>query len=191
MARPSNRTPSHTARARITRFLPAAVAFLAAGCPEPGSLENPQDFPTNLPACVVGTFRNHCALSGCHTGRVPAADLDLGSPRVTERLLDVPSTHLDIDLDGIPPECPTGDLLVNTRSPGESWMLKKIREEQGACGDPMPAIPTGFGDEEKACLESWILSLQSDAGAGGTGGADAGDADVPDANDASAAGGDG
>jgi len=180
MPKPIAKTGKHAGR--CMRWLPAAAAFAVSACPEPGTLENRDDFPTNLPACVIPTFRAHCALSGCHSGRVPAADLDLASSRVLDRLLDQPSTHLDIDPDGIPPECPTGDLLVDTQNPEESWMLKKLRDEQGECGDPMPAIPTGFDDEELSCLESWILSLQSDAGAGGTGG-DPGDAAV-EASDA-------
>ena len=100
-----------------------------------------------------------CAL--CHQGQpspngLQSSGLDLQSPNVTARLKDVLSKHTDLP----PPNniCPTGDRLIDSSNPEQSWLLKKLKGQQGTCGDRMPqtgVIPAA----DLACLETYVYCV--------------------------------
>jgi hypothetical protein len=55
-------------------------------------------------------------------------------------------------------------LLIDSASPEQSWVLKKLRGEQGGCGERMPIAPgnlttNGWGPERQACYEDWIYEM--------------------------------
>jgi hypothetical protein len=100
----------------------------------------------------------------CHTSRATAmgglqsSALDLESPNITPRLKDVPAKHLDIP-PFMPVMCPTGDLLIDSANPQNSWLLKKVKGQQGNCGTQMPQPPTGLRADELACIETYVFCV--------------------------------
>lgn len=125
------------------------------------------------PACdyqAVLTATRGCASAGCHNAATSSADLDLASPGVENRLIDVNAPHADIacpNPDGgvlpitcVPASCPTVK-LVDRAAPANSWMLKKIMgaTEVGECGDPMPIAPGMLSAEQRDCLVLWINAM--------------------------------
>lgn len=124
------------------------------------------------PACDYQTplaSATGCARAGCHNASFKAADLDLGSPGVESRLINVDAPHSDISCpnpDGgvikvpcVPASCPTAK-LVDTAIPANSWLLKKIvGTEVGECGAAMPIAPGMLTAEQKDCLIQWVNAL--------------------------------
>ncbi len=145
----------------------AALALLASGCPEAADLENADDYaaPINGTAgsmsnpmgdpcetpCVTEIFTG-AVCATCHQSGLSNAGLDLKSPGVTARLKDVAATHGDI---GGMPACPSGDKLVDTAKPADSWLWKKVTMQQGACGDPMPQSGA-FPMEAVTCVKTYV-----------------------------------
>ena len=54
--------------------------------------------------------------------------------------------------------CPTGAKLIDTANPTDSWMLIRLRDQQGTCGHGRN-IGFTISDEDVACLSEWILAL--------------------------------
>jgi hypothetical protein len=124
--------------------------------------------------CDYTTIINKsCAIAGCHRSLEKAGGLIMTvEPALRDRLVNVPSKHIQIDCDPgplytecIPPPaaCPTGDKLIDTAVPANSWTLKKL--DGGAnCGDAMPFAPgddpmTGWGPDAKICLQNFFNAL--------------------------------
>ena len=100
--------------------------------------------PTDVPDDVQAVFKNHCVR--CHTGSKPPKGLSL-IPSKVAAIIDAPSA-------GVPDL-----LLVNTKDPGSSYLLKKVRGGEGITGKPMPpgkALPA----EDLKVLEAWIAGLK-------------------------------
>jgi hypothetical protein len=104
----------------------------------------------------------------CHASKTAAmgglqsSGLDLESPNITSRLKDVPAKHQDLP-PTMPAMCPSGDLLVDTVNPHNSWLLKKIKGQQGACGTQMPQPPTLLRGDEVACIEAYVYCVAGQA----------------------------
>lgn len=81
--------------------------------------------------------------------------MDLASPGVTERLVDVPATYAEVDSGDT---CPSNGRLIDSADPEQSWLLRKITGTHGDCGSVMPAAGSLTSDE-RACLESWIRTF--------------------------------
>lgn len=122
------------------------------------------------PTCgYAAIIQNSCALTACHDTMYNRAELDFKTPGYEQRIVNAPATFTEItcpDPAGgvlpvpcMPASCPQGALLINTTTPSESWMLKKLQGVHGDCGDAMPLPPGKVTAEEKACLESWIHYL--------------------------------
>jgi hypothetical protein len=50
--------------------------------------------------------------------------------------------------------CPTDDELIDVETPAESWLLKKVNGQQGACGMRMPVRPLQAPD--LTCVETYV-----------------------------------
>ncbi len=157
------------ASARVARFTPwlqllalAVAGFSAVGCP--GKLDNPGDFsnplgdgggtdgtagtggvrcnidPNQVPAQI---FQPSCATSACHDASNPAGELDLASPGLPSRLIDVPSS-----------QCPQYN-RIDRSAPENSLLIDKLTKTIPVCGDPMP-----FGGKLPAdqiqCVRDWV-----------------------------------
>ncbi|HKY39336.1 MAG TPA: hypothetical protein VJN18_25535 [Polyangiaceae bacterium] len=102
----------------------------------------------------------------CHTsntndvGGLQSSGLDLQSPNITARLKDVPAKHLDLPYGKN--LCPTGDLLVDSSRPQDSWLLKKVKGQQGTCGEPMPITGT-LRLDEFVCIEAYVYCVAGQA----------------------------
>lgn len=120
---------------------------------------------TNHPCeteCVRQVFTGSVASCKlCHGNALKSAGLDLESPNVTARLEDVPATHGDRAPQMSGP-CPVGDKLIDTATPEESWLLKKVRGQQGNCGTAMPQTPPMLTFEQQQCMETYVACVAAD-----------------------------
>ena len=118
------------------------------------------------PSCdVEAVLRTSCGRVGCHRPDFLVAGLDLYTPGVQARLIDVPATYADITCpnpDGgplpvecVPVECVPGAKLIDLENPDRSVLLKKLAGTQD-CGDQMPLPPGMLSDSERTCLEEWL-----------------------------------
>lgn len=126
-------------------MLGAAFCFL--GCP--GELENPERFldggiPQSCPDITGDLFVHRCAGSICHEGKEAAAGLDLVSPDVESRLVDVKGR-----------DCP--GLLVDPVLPETSLLYQKLLPTPD-CGSPMPIGKPALSGFELECMREWIAS---------------------------------
>jgi hypothetical protein len=156
----------------------ALLSLLAVGCPQPADLENPEDFPPDPSfskagsssggsggggntacedvACVKTVFEG---CNACH-GAAKLGKLDLLSPGVASRLKNVASAH---DSPGVGAQCPTGDKLIDSANPAESWFLKKINNQQGNCGTVMPSTGMLQGAELQ-CMQDFVTCVATGGG---------------------------
>lgn len=115
--------------------------------------------------CVQKVFAGQatsCKL--CHSNLplpngVQSSSLDLQSPGFTARLKDVPAKHTDLAMGMSYADCPTGDKLIDTANPENSWLLKKLQGKQGACGTAMPQPPTTLKADEMACMTTYVYCV--------------------------------
>ncbi len=163
-SKPALRLLTRTARSVGAVIGFSALALLATGCPEPGDLEdfnNATKFPAPAvvapPAgscetdCIKKLFQQDTTCKICHSAAAKLGKLDLESSGVIERLKDQPFIHDGVDAGA----CPTGALLINTTTPAESWLLKKVTMEYGTCGGPMPPAPA-LGEAQVTCVRDFV-----------------------------------
>ena len=152
-----------------------ASLVVLTGCP--GELENREQY-TALPACrgnidVPALFLEKCGSSICHGGQSsdPAADLDLTSPGIAARLVNVPAE-----------EC-AGLVRIDPANPDNSFLLGKIIEPPAGCGDRMPLVGL-LSANEIACIRAWIHGIAAEGipDASTSHAAQTSDAEVSDAN---------
>jgi hypothetical protein len=119
----------------------------------------------------------NCGRTGCHSAAVHYADLTLVDPNtVAAQMVGAPATHGDIDCaalgepfractpDELPSDCPESALRIDPANPEESWVLKKLRGQNGNCGAEMPSAPgnsttNGWSEERRTCLERWFYFM--------------------------------
>jgi hypothetical protein len=127
-------------------------------------------------ACVNDIFQTQPALCKlCHTAPpgLKSSMLDLASPGYTARLKNVPAVHGDLPKDKT--TCTGGDKLIDTTTPANSWLLKKIQGNQGMCGDAMPNTGMLTADQKK-CLETYVACVAGGPIGGGAAGSTSGGA---------------
>jgi len=101
-----------------------------------------------------------CAMVGCHDDVTRAGDLDLLSPDVESRVVDVASKAIG---------CET-DILVVAGDPDSSYLIQKIESSPGICGLQMPLVGS-LPSQDIEVLRQWIVDLGGTGGSGGVGGA--------------------
>lgn len=97
-----------------------------------------------IPADVQKVFKQHCVR--CHTGPKPPKGLSLIPARIASAF-ETPSA-----------EVPEAKLIV-PGDPGASYLVKKVRREEGITGKPMPPGKP-LTAEEIQVLETWISGLK-------------------------------
>jgi hypothetical protein len=129
-------------------------------------------------ADVTMALKQNCSRAGCHSTLDKYAGLDLTNPAaIAAQMVDKPAMHGDIACQpsGQPfractaeellaKGCPPTAMLIDSQNPEASWVLTKLRDQQGDCGDPMPIAPgnsvsNGWNDERKLCYENFFKSL--------------------------------
>lgn len=126
-----------------TTTLLFALTLVACG----GRLDDPSAFrQTSAAIDVEGELLpTSCgATAGCHAAEGPAVGLDLVSPGVAARLLDVTSV------------C-NGRLLVESGG-GASYFLEKVTESMPECGLPMPATGA-LTVAELDAIAAWVAEI--------------------------------
>ena len=112
----------------------------------------------------------------CHAAN-PAARLDMGtldmeSPGLSARLKDQPSSHKGLmDTSG----CPMGDKIIDSANPANSWLLKKIKGQQGSCGTVMPSTGA-LSPADQTCMETFVNCVAGGSMPGASGSASGGTA---------------
>ncbi|MEO0324393.1 MAG: hypothetical protein AAF447_15640 [Myxococcota bacterium] len=153
--------PRDDARPSARRALRAATVamlpWLLVACP--GELEDVTRFSAtassfcNDPSFdVVGEFRASCGGQNiCHEGETPAANLDLVSDGVYERMVGRPSDSCD------------GRVVVDANDASQSFLIDKLFGPPDGCGDRMPLV--GFlNDAEVGCVTLWLEEQQDAPG---------------------------
>lgn len=63
--------------------------------------------------------------------------------------------HGDLPSPTVASDCGPDDLLIDSQDVEASWLLKKVRGQQGRCGTAMP--PTGaLDDRQQACIAEFV-----------------------------------
>lgn len=135
------------------RRLPAVLAALSilSGCA--GSLEDPQRFDAGTPngfvcaslnVAVKSTLVAEKCTAGCHSAAVQMSGLDLESPGVGNRLVDVSTT-----------ECPPRKRVATADG---GTLEEMISESLPTCGTAMPP-GNRLTNSEVACVVEWTRNL--------------------------------
>jgi hypothetical protein len=169
-------------------LLLATSSALLTGCPSGAELEgDPDRFDQGSGSCeqcdVQATLKEACLSAGCHGKNTDptlvAGDLDLESPGLEARLLDVPAwSRKDSEIfDGTAANCDLSEKRVDSADPSKSVMLTKLLGTQ-SCGAKMPMAPFKFRDDPQAdidCITRWVYCVAgkeppTGSGSPGTGG---------------------
>jgi mono/diheme cytochrome c family protein len=97
-----------------------------------------------IPAEVQKVFKQHCVR--CHTGPKPPKGLSLIPARIASAI------------DATSAEVPALK-IIDQSAPEASYLLKKVRREEGITGKPMPP-GKALTPEEIQVLETWISGLK-------------------------------
>jgi len=100
---------------------------------------------------VSKLFEARCI--GCHSGNRPAAGLDLSPGGFAEALVGIESRKVK------------QAKLVDLEFPGKSYLLVKLRGENGIRGDRMPLRSAALSFKEIGVVEEWIRDLAEAAAA--------------------------
>ncbi|MBD3287287.1 hypothetical protein GF337_00650, partial [candidate division KSB1 bacterium] len=101
----------------------------------------------NLQEQAAEIFQKNCAVTGCHTGKYAKRRLNLGPEFFVNNLVDVQSRQID------------SLLRVDTTNPQQSYMLIKIRGDEGIAGERMPLDSPPLSYSDIKTIESWVYSL--------------------------------
>jgi hypothetical protein len=167
------------------------LSLFVLGCPQPGDLQDAQTFPTPPPSGGSGTSGGSgsggMAMAGCETACMAAiigngtmacktchgiavkldmSSLDLETPGYAARLKDHPAEHKGNAAGTV---CPSGDKLIDSATPANSWLLKKVTSTQGTCGVNMP-LGGMLSPADQMCVQTFVTCVaMSGAPAGGGG----------------------
>lgn len=102
---------------------------------------------------VADLFATKCAIPACHSGPQPMLGLNLEEGQFMSNVIDVPSTERP-------------DLrLVRPGRPDSSYLVMKVRGDEGIVGLPMPFSGERLSEDEIASIEAWIETMDEDAAA--------------------------
>ena len=93
-------------------------------------------------------FARSCLDSGCHNQASSAGSLDLESAGIAQRILSQPAVICK------------GSLLVDPNAPLEGIFWRKMAGPV-PCGAPMPLGKPALTQDEKDCLQAWLLAIST------------------------------
>src|SRR4030066_335615 len=109
-----------------------------------------EDSPAQAPANIKTIIKQNCGVSGCHSGKYPAAGHNFEPDKFVAAVVDAPSQEMP-DLK-----------IVDAATPEKSYLLAKIKGEPGIVGKRMPANRDPLSEEQIRQIEEWIESLGTD-----------------------------
>ncbi|MBO6940281.1 MAG: hypothetical protein JJ863_35235 [Deltaproteobacteria bacterium] len=119
------------------------------GCP--GKLDDPDQYPEQpLDLCLLdidvpALLRARCGNEDCHGSTSPAAQLDLNSPGIFERMENASATQCE------------DRVRIDPLDPNNSFLMEKIRGTQPpTCGQTMPPF-TVLTTYEVGCIQLWLF----------------------------------
>ncbi|MBT8470471.1 MAG: hypothetical protein KJN97_17125 [Deltaproteobacteria bacterium] len=129
-----------------------AAALGGAGCV--GSLSDPDAFVDGgtVTKDVQTVFDESCATAGCHDDVTSAANLNLLSPGVESRVLNVNASGFGCE----------ARILVVAGDPNGSYLFDKILGTIGICGSRMPLLSI-LPDSDVEVIREWIIELGGSA----------------------------
>lgn len=139
----------------VSLTLGLCSAVVLTGCA--ASLSNPEDFMDGgtAPKSAETVLVESCGTLACHDQERDPHFLDLRSPNIESRVVDV---------NAVGTGC-TSDILVVAGDPDSSYLLDKVLNAFGICGLQMP-VGDNLSDSEVEILRQWIIDLgASSAGA--------------------------
>ena len=113
--------------------------------------------------CLEQVFADACASAPCHMAPATIAGLDLSSPGVNTRLIDVVAPHLNASPNT---GCMPNQKLIDSANPTASWLLLKLDTDGKTCGSKMPIAAMDITAEQKKCIQDYVTAVA--AAAGGT-----------------------
>lgn len=125
-------------------FLGLCLLFVSFALAGP-SLQQQTTIPSNIQAVI----KQNCSVSGCHTGKHPAANLIFDPDKFLASVLNVQSREIP------------DKKIVDTAAPELSYLLAKIKGEAGIVGKRMPLNRPPLEQEKIAEVEAWVMSLKS------------------------------
>jgi hypothetical protein len=120
----------------------SALALSTAACP--GKLQDPSRFTAACPDVPTQILAVRCAGGGCHATAPFAAGLDLVSPNVAARLVNVAAS-------GGP------GLLVDPMNPDGSVLVRKLTSTPPFGAQQPPGAPLDPATVD--CIRTWVRSL--------------------------------
>lgn len=106
-----------------------------------------QDDISALEEQVATLFERSCTAAGCHSGPVPQMGMDLTR-----------ENYYATAVDQLSKEVPT-QKIIDPGNPDASYMIQKVKGEDGIVGLPMPMTGDKLTDAEIATIEQWISKL--------------------------------
>jgi len=103
--------------------------------------------PGKLPANIKSIIKQNCSVSGCHSGKYPAAGHNFEPDKFAVTVVDEPSQEMP------------GLKIVDAATPEKSYLLAKIKGEPGIVGKRMPANRDPLSEDQIRQIEDWIKSL--------------------------------
>lgn len=113
------------------------------------SANAPVDVRSQASGKIKTIIQKNCSVSGCHSGKYPAANLSLGQDDFPASVVDVSSLEV--------PEIK----IVAPGAPEKSYLLMKIKGELGIVGKRMPLNRDPLSEDQIRELEEWIRSLKA------------------------------
>jgi hypothetical protein len=108
-----------------------------------------ENSPAQVPAHIKTIIKQNCSVSGCHSGKFPAAGLSLESDHFPASAVGMSSREMP-DLK-----------IVDASAPEQSYLLAKIKGEPGIVGKRMPFNRDPLTDEQIGQIEEWVKSLSA------------------------------
>jgi hypothetical protein len=105
--------------------------------------------PAKLPANIKNIIKQNCSVSGCHSGKYPAAGHNFEPDKFAATVVDTPSAEMP------------GLKIVDAATPEKSYLLAKIKGEPGIVGKRMPANRDPLSEDQIRQIEDWIKSLST------------------------------
>jgi len=110
----------------------------------------PADVRELAPANIKTIVKQNCSVSGCHSGKYPAANLSLEQDGFPASVINVSSLEV--------PELK----IVDSAAPEKSYLLMKVNGGPGIVGKRMPANRDPLTEPQISALKDWIQSLKSE-----------------------------
>lgn len=138
-------TSSHHG-AWVVFSLPLVGAALLSG----SCASSPDDSGSDAKCDVPEILATSCGGLVCHGAEEPAANLDLVSAHVEERLVGVRGS-LDCDQ----------AVLAEPGYPYNSLLIEKVTDDSPRCGRPMPPVGASLTEEQIDCLVQFVAEAEA------------------------------